>query len=53
MLPFSEPPTTGTAVSNGVLGTNVAVGLKEAGFDCARNGAGPVAVGPAHSSGDV
>jgi len=41
------------AVSKGVLGTNVAVGANETGFVWARFGARPVAVGPAHSSGDV
>jgi len=43
----------GTAVSSGLFGTKVAVGANDTGFVWARKGALPVAVGPAHNSGDV
>lgn len=53
MLWSWELPTIGNAVSNGVLGAYVFVASNDAGFVWARNGARPVAVGPAHNSGDV
>lgn len=43
----------GSAVSNGVFGTYVAEGSNDIGFVWARKGDLPVAVGPAHNSGDV
>jgi len=53
ILWFWVLPTMGNAVSNGVFGTYVAEGANDIGFVWARNGALPVAVGPAHNSGDV
>lgn len=53
ILSFFPWPMIGSAVSSGLFGTKVAVGAKDTGFVCAKNGARPVAVGPAHNSGLV
>lgn len=50
MLVLLTSPTIGRAVSNGVLATKDLEAPKGAGFDSAKNGVRPVAVGPGGSS---
>lgn len=50
MLDLLTLPAIGRAVSNGVFATKDLETPKGAGFDSAKKGVRPVAVGPCHSS---